>query len=117
MAYITRKSKKPEMLGDVGFTLDEKPEYTKKKEKKKELISEKETKDIVDTAREAFKLLKKEYPKGDLGADVAKRPNEKLEVNLNQKVKQGDLGSESGSVGKKEKVDASIFTKADEKDY
>ncbi len=54
---------------------------------------------------------------GDLGADVAKRPNEKLEVNLNQKVKQGDLGSESGSVGKKEKVDASIFTKADEKDY
>ena len=54
---------------------------------------------------------------GDLGADVAKRPNEKLEVNLNQKVKQGDLGSESGSVGKKEKVDASIFKKADEKDY
>ena len=54
---------------------------------------------------------------GDLGADVAKRPNEKLNMNPNQKVKQGDLGSESGSVGKKEKVDASIFTKADEKDY
>ena len=54
---------------------------------------------------------------GDLGADVAKRPNEKLEVNLNQKVKQGDLGLESGSVGKKEKVDASIFNKANEKDY
>ena len=54
---------------------------------------------------------------GDLGADIAKRPNEKLEVNLNQKVKQGDLGSESGSVGKKEKVDASIFNKANEKDY
>jgi hypothetical protein len=34
MAYITKKSKKPEMLGDVGFTLDEKPEYIKKKEKK-----------------------------------------------------------------------------------
>ena len=54
---------------------------------------------------------------GDFGADVAKRPNEKLNMNPNQKVKQGDLGSESGSVGKKEKVDASIFTKADEKDY
>ena len=54
---------------------------------------------------------------GDLGADVAKRPNEKLEVNPNQKVKQGDLGSESGAVGKKEKVDASIFKKADQKDY
>ena len=54
---------------------------------------------------------------GDLGADVAKRPNEKLEINPNQKVKQGDLGSESGSVGKKEKVDASIFNKANQKDY
>ena len=63
MAYLTKKSKKPEMLGDVGFTLDEKPEYIKKKEKKKELISEKEKKNIINTAREAFKLLKKEYPK------------------------------------------------------
>ena len=67
------------------------------------------------------------YPKGDailgkvkqgeLGSDVAKRPNEKLNMNPNQKIKQGDLGSESGSVGKKEKVDASIFTKAEERDY
>ena len=67
------------------------------------------------------------YPKGDailgkikqgeLGSDVAKRPNEKLNMNPNQKVKQGDLGSESGSVGKKEKVDASIFTKAEQRDY
>ena len=54
---------------------------------------------------------------GELGADVAKRPNDKLNMNPNQKVKQGDLGSESGSVGKKEKVDASIFNKANEKDY
>ena len=54
---------------------------------------------------------------GDLGADVAKRPNDKLNMNPNQKVKQGDLGSESGSVGKKEKVDASIFTKAEQRDY
>ena len=42
---------------------------------------------------------------------------EKLNMNPNQKVKQGDLGSESGSVGKKEKVDKSIFTKANQKDY
>ena len=54
---------------------------------------------------------------GDLGADVGKTKNAKLEINLNQKVKQGDLGLESGSVGKKEKVDASIFNKANEKDY
>ena len=54
---------------------------------------------------------------GDLGADVGKRPNEKLNMNPNQKIKQGDLGSESGSVGKKEKVDKSIFTKAEQKDY
>ena len=54
---------------------------------------------------------------GDLGADIAKRPNDKLNMNPNQKVKQGDLGSESGAVGKKEKVDASIFNKANEKDY
>ena len=54
---------------------------------------------------------------GEFGADVAKTPNEKLNMNPNQKVKQGDLGSESGSVGKKEKVDASIFNKANQKDY
>ena len=67
------------------------------------------------------------YPKGDailgkikqgeLGSDVAKRPNEKLNMNPNQKIKQGDLGSESGSVGKKEKVYKSIFTKAEQRDY
>ena len=54
---------------------------------------------------------------GDLGADVAKRANDKLEMNVNQKIKQGDLGSESGAVGKKEKVDASIFKQANQKDY
>ena len=54
---------------------------------------------------------------GDLGADVAKRSNDKLEMNLNQKIKQGDLGSEAGKMGKKEKVDASIFKQANQKDY
>ena len=54
---------------------------------------------------------------GEFGPDVAKRPNEKLEIDPNKKITQGDLGSESGSVGKKEKVDASIFKKAEVRDY
>ena len=67
MAYITKKSeKKPEMLGDVGFTLDEKPEYIKKKEKKTEYIKKKEKKVEYITKKEKPKewitLKKKEYP-------------------------------------------------------
>ena len=55
---------------------------------------------------------------GDLGADVAKRPNEKLEIDPNKKVTQGTLGNDANDrPGKKEKVDASIFNKANEKDY
>ena len=54
---------------------------------------------------------------GEFGPDVAKSPNEKLEIDPNKKITQGDLGSESGSVGKKEKVDKSIFTKAEQRDY
>ena len=48
---------------------------------------------------------------------IGKTKNAKLEMNPNEKIKQGDLGSESGSVGKKEKVDASIFKKAEVRDY
>ena len=42
-----------------------------------------------------------------------------METNFDPKakIKQGDLGSESGAVGKKEKVDASIFKKAEVRDY
>ena len=54
---------------------------------------------------------------GDLGADVGKTKNAKLEMNLNQKVKQGDLGNAPDGPGKKEKVDASIFKKAEVRDY
>ena len=61
-------------------------------------------------------MLKK-IKQGDLGADVAKRANDKLQMNLNQKVKQGDLGSEAGKAGKKSKVDASIFKMAEQRDY
>jgi hypothetical protein len=55
---------------------------------------------------------------GDFGPDVAKRPNEKLEIDPNKKITQGDLGNDSNDrPGKKEKVDASIFKKANQKDY
>ena len=53
---------------------------------------------------------------GDLSPDVAKRPNEKLAIDLNAKVKQGTLGPDH-ALGKKEKVDASIFKKAEVRDY
>ena len=61
MAYITKKSKKPEMLGDIGFTLDEKPEYIKKKEKKTEYIKKKEKKVEYITKKKDW-ITKKEYP-------------------------------------------------------
>ena len=59
----------------------------------------------------------KSINQGDFGADAGKTKNAKLEMNPNQKIKQGDLGTESGSMGKKEKVDASIFKKAEVRDY
>ncbi len=63
-------------------------------------------------------IYKGKIKQGEL-SDVpdGKLYREKLNMNPNQKVKQGDLGSESGSVGKKEKVDASIFKKAEVRDY
>ena len=67
------------------------------------------------------------YPKGDailgkikqgeFGADVGKTKNGKLEMNPNEKIKQGDLGNAPDGPGKKEKVDASIFTQAEQRDY
>ena len=54
---------------------------------------------------------------GDLGADAGKTKNAKLEMNPNEKIKQGDLSNAPDGPGKKEKVDASIFKRADEKDY
>ena len=63
-------------------------------------------------------IYKGKIKQGEL-SDVpdGKLYREKLNMNPNQKIKQGDLGSESGSVGKKEKVDKSIFTKAEQRDY
>ena len=67
------------------------------------------------------------YPKGDailgkikqgeVGPDVAKRPNDKLNMNPNQKVKQGDLGKEEGTKKRVNMVDKSIFSKAEQRDY
>ena len=63
-------------------------------------------------------IYKGKIKQGEL-SDVpdGKLYREGLEIDSNKKIKQGDLGSESGSIGKKEKVDKSIFTKAEQKDY
>jgi hypothetical protein len=61
--------------------------------------------------------INKKVNQGDLGADAGKTKNAKLEINPNQKVKQGDLGNAPDGPGKKEKVDASIFKKAEVRDY
>ena len=61
--------------------------------------------------------VNKKINHGDLGADTGKTKNAKLEMNPNQKIKQGDLGTGADKPGKKEKVDASIFKKAEVRDY
>ena len=61
--------------------------------------------------------VNKKKNQGDLGADVGKTKNAKLEMNPNQKIKQGDLGTGADKPGKKEKVDPSIFKMANQKDY
>jgi len=63
-------------------------------------------------------IYKGKIKQGEL-SDVpdGKLYREGLEIDSNKKIKQGDLGSESGSIGKKEKVDKSIFTKAEQRDY
>ena len=61
MAYITKKSEKPEMLGDVGFTLDEKPKYITKKEKKIEYITKKEKKTEYITKKKKYPIIGKDY--------------------------------------------------------
>ena len=56
------------------------------------------------------------YKHGELAPDVAKAKNEKLAIDPNAKVKQGSLGADH-KLGKKEKVDPSIFKMAEEIDY
>ena len=61
--------------------------------------------------------INKKVNQGDLGADAGKTKNGKLEMNPNDKIKQGDLSSASEKAGKKSKVDASIFKMAEQRDY
>ena len=61
--------------------------------------------------------INKRYKQGELASDAGKTKNAKLEMNPNEKIKQGDLSSAADKPGKKEKVDASIFTKAEQRDY
>ena len=61
--------------------------------------------------------INKRYKHGELAPDVGKTKNAKLEMNPNDKIKQGDLSSASEKAGKKSKVDASIFKMAEQRDY
>ena len=61
--------------------------------------------------------MMKRYKHGELGTGDVKAKNAKLEMNPDMKIKQGDLSTAADKPGKKEKVDASIFTKAEQRDY
>ncbi len=61
--------------------------------------------------------INKRYKHGELAPDTGKTKNAKLEMNPNEKIKQGDLSTAADKPGKKEKVDASIFTQAEQRDY
>ena len=61
--------------------------------------------------------INKRYKHGELGSGDVKAKNDKLEMNPNEKIKQGDLSSAADKPGKKEKVDPSIFRMAEQKDY
>ena len=56
------------------------------------------------------------YKHGELAPDVAKAKNEKLAIDPNAKIKQGTLGPDH-ALGKKDKVDPSIFKMAEQRDY
>ena len=60
--------------------------------------------------------INKRYKHGELAPDVGKTKNAKLEMNPNQKIKQGTLGPDH-ALGKKDKVDPSIFRMAEQRDY
>ena len=62
--------------------------------------------------------IEKRYKHGELSADVAKVKNEKLAIDPNSKVTQGaTAGDSNDKPGKKDKVDASIFKAAEQRDY
>ena len=61
--------------------------------------------------------INKRYKHGELGSGDVKVKNTKLEMNPNEKIKQGDLSSAADKPGKKDKVDPSIFRMAEQRDY
>ena len=61
--------------------------------------------------------MMKRYKHGELGTGDVKAKNAKLEMNPNEKIKQGDLSTAADKPGKKDKVDPSIFRMAEQRDY
>ena len=62
-------------------------------------------------------ILKK-YTQGELGSGDTKSKNEKLTIDCNAKVKQGEVaGDGNDKPGKKSKVDPSVFKMAEQRDY
>ena len=61
--------------------------------------------------------INKRYKHGELGSGDVKAKNAKLEMNPNEKIKQGDISSAADKPGKKDKVDPSIFRMAEQRDY
>ena len=63
--------------------------------------------------------MMKRYMHGELAPDVAKRPNDPMQIDPNSKVMQGATsGDGNDAKGKsKSKVDPAIFRMAEERDY
>ena len=63
--------------------------------------------------------MMKRYMHGELASDVAKRPNDPMQIHPNSKVTQGSMtGDGNDAKGKsKSKVDPAIFRMAEERDY
>lgn len=61
----------------------------------------------------------KRYMHGELAPDVAKRANDKLQLDPNAKITQGATASDGSDAKKKSKsgVDKSIFSMAEQRDY
>jgi hypothetical protein len=61
----------------------------------------------------------KRYMHGELAPDVAKRANDKLQLDPNAKITQGATASDGSDAKGKSKsgVDKSIFSMAEQRDY
>ena len=59
--------------------------------------------------------IMKKYSQGELGDSYSKKANPKPAEFSNKKCKQGDLGGESGSIGKKNKGEGLKAMGADDK--